>query len=307
LIIFHPHPHAEFNPSSTPSPQYIMAEKTPLEYFEEIALRYEATIGGFAREVARHIIRGPVGTSITTDSVVLDNACGPAVVTEEILFALPASSTFPTVHAVDISPAMIGVARSRPTLAAHADRIYFGVMPGETLDFPDETFTHSVTNLGIFFFVDAAKGAQEVFRTLKPGGVAALTCMAALPHVEIVQRAQAAVRPDEPPYTIPINPAWTVPSHIEGVLRTAGFENVEVGEAIGHIGAPNADGVPTKLLGIFGSVIEAWSAEEKEAFKAELRRIVPGALETYKKGEGVANEVEEVGIRMKSYVAIARK
>lgn len=284
-----------------------MADKTALEYFEEIARRYEATIGGFARGVARHIVRGPVGASITSDSVVLDSACGPAVVTEEILFALPASSTFPTVHAVDISPAMIGVARSRPTLAPHADRITFGVMPGETLDLPDETFTHSITNLGIFFFTDAAKGAQEVFRTLKPGGVAALSCMAGLPHLELVQRAQAAVRPDEAPYNIPIDPRWTDASHIESVLRTAGFENVEVGEAISHIGAPTADGVATKLLGIFGQAIESWSAEEKGAFATELRRIVPGAVESFKTGEGVAGEVEEVGIRMRAYVAIAKK
>ncbi|KFY19131.1 hypothetical protein V491_04582, partial [Pseudogymnoascus sp. VKM F-3775] len=79
-----------------------MAPKSPFEHFEEIALRYETTMGGLSRELSRYIIRGPAATTISTDSVVLDNACGPAIVTEEILFALPASSIPPIIQAVDI-------------------------------------------------------------------------------------------------------------------------------------------------------------------------------------------------------------
>ncbi|KAJ4168552.1 hypothetical protein NW754_010470 [Fusarium falciforme] len=33
------------------------------------------------------------------------------------------------------------------------------VMPGEKLEFQDETFTHSITNLGILFFTDGDAGA----------------------------------------------------------------------------------------------------------------------------------------------------
>jgi ubiquinone/menaquinone biosynthesis C-methylase UbiE len=284
-----------------------MAPKTPFEHFEEIALRYETTMGGLSRELSRYIIRGSAGASIGTDSVVLDNACGPAIVTEEILFALPPSDTPPTIHAVDISPAMIGAARSKPALAAHADRIYLAVMPAEKLTFPDAIFSHSITNLGIFFFADAAQGASEIFRTLQPGGVAILTMFAAFPHLELVRRAQAAVRPNEPPFSIPVDPAWFETAHIENVLHVAGFENVTVGETIGHYGAPTAEGVADRLLSLFGAVSETWSAEEKGAFEKELRRIVPGALERCQRGVGVADEVEEVGIPMRTYVVVARK
>ncbi|OBT43577.1 hypothetical protein VE00_07022 [Pseudogymnoascus sp. WSF 3629] len=283
-----------------------MAPKTPFEHFEEIALRYETTMGGLSRELSRYIIRGPAAT-ISTDSVVLDNACGPAIVTEEILFALPASNTPPAIHAVDISPAMIGAARSKPGLAAHAERIHLAVMPAEKLTFPDATFSHSITNLGIFFFADAAQGASEIFRTLQPGGVAFLTVFAAFPHLELVRRAQAAVRPDEAPFSIPVDLAWFETAHIEGLLRSAGFGDVVIGETVGHYGAPNADGVADRLLLLFGAVSETWSAEEKEAFEKELRRIVPGALETFQRGLGVAGELEEVGIPMRTYVVTARK
>lgn len=284
-----------------------MAPKTPFEHFEEIALRYETTMGGLSRELSRYIIRGTAATSIGTDSVVLDNACGPAIVTEEILFALPASNTPPTIHAVDISPAMIGAARSKSTLAAHAERIHLAVMPAEKLTFHDATFSHSITNLGIFFFADAAQGAREIYRTLQPGGVAFLTVFAAFPHLELVRRAQAAVRPDEPPFSIPVDPAWFETTHIEGILRAAGFEDVVVGDTVAHYGAPSAAGVADRLLSLFGAVFETWSVEEKEAFEKELRRIVPGALETFQRGVGVAGEVEEVGIPMRTYVVTARK
>ncbi|KFY08631.1 hypothetical protein V492_06065 [Pseudogymnoascus sp. VKM F-4246] len=284
-----------------------MAPTTPFEHFEKIAVRYETTMGGLSRELARHIIRSPAAASIGTDSVVLDNACGPAIIAEEILFALPASNIPPTIHAVDISPAMIAGARSKPALAAHADRIHLAVMPAEKLTFPDATFSHSITNLGIFFFSDAAQGAHEIFRTLQPGGIAFLTAFAGAPHLELMRRAQAVVKPDEPPFSIPIDPRWAEPTHIEGVLRSAGFEDVVVGETVGHYGASSADGVADRLLALFGAMFETWTADEKEAFDTELRRILPGALETCTRGVGVAGEVEDVGIPMRTYAVTARK
>ncbi|KFY15740.1 hypothetical protein V491_05580 [Pseudogymnoascus sp. VKM F-3775] len=202
---------------------------------------------------------------------------------------------------------MIGAARSKPALAAHADRIQLAAMPAEKLTFPDATFSHSITNLGIFFFADAAQGAREIFRTLQPGGIAFLTVFAAFPHLELIRRAQAAIRPDEQPFSIPVGPAWFEVAHIEGVLRDVGFEDVVVGETVGHYGAPSAAGVADRLLLLFGAMLEAWSADEKEAFDKELRRIVPGALETCRRGVGVAGEVEEVGIPMRTYVVTARK
>lgn len=264
-------------------------------------------MGGLSRELSRYIIRSAIGGSIGTDSVILDNACGPAIVTEEILFALPPSDTLPTIHAVDISPAMIGAACSKSALAAHADRIHLAVMPAEKLTFPDEIFSHSITNLGIFFFADAAQGAREIFRTLQPGGVAFLTIFAAFPHLELVRRAQAAVRPDEPLFSIPVDPAWFETAHIESVLHVAGFEDIVIEETVGHYGAPTAAGVADRLLSLFGVVYETWSSEEKEAFEKELRRIVPGALESFQRGVGVSDEVEEVGIPMRTYVVTARK
>ncbi|KFY82902.1 hypothetical protein V498_08403 [Pseudogymnoascus sp. VKM F-4517 (FW-2822)] len=131
-----------------------MASKTAFEHFEDIAARYEKTMGGLSQGLSRHIDRGPAVT-INTDSVVLDNACSTAIVRGEIFRALPASDILPTVHAVDINPAVVGSARSKPVIAAHADHIHFEVMLAEKLTFLGAIFTYSITNIGIFFFTDA--------------------------------------------------------------------------------------------------------------------------------------------------------
>jgi len=48
-------------------------------------------------------------------------------------------------------------------------------MTVEKLDFPDEAFTHSITNLGIFFFADADETAKQTFQTPKGEGTSIVT------------------------------------------------------------------------------------------------------------------------------------
>lgn len=55
-----------------------MASKTSFEHFEDIAARYEKTMGGRSQWLSRHIVRG-LAVTINTDSVVLDNACSTAL------------------------------------------------------------------------------------------------------------------------------------------------------------------------------------------------------------------------------------
>jgi ubiquinone/menaquinone biosynthesis C-methylase UbiE len=58
----------------------------------------------------------------------------------------------------------------------------------QDLTFPDEMFTHSFTNFAIFSLPDneAARAASHIYRTLKPGGTAAITTWAEAPQREIL-------------------------------------------------------------------------------------------------------------------------
>src|SRR5690606_8037008 len=125
-----------------------------------------------------------LSTLSSPDAHLLDNACGPGIVTEEIAKRCATKgAAFPTVSAVDAAQKMVDLGRKRFEGTEHAAKVTFQQMPGEELDFPDGTFSHSVTNLGILFFADGDAGAREIYRTLKPGGVAVVTSWAGLSYL----------------------------------------------------------------------------------------------------------------------------
>ncbi|KAF5717574.1 ubiquinone menaquinone biosynthesis methyltransferase ubiE [Fusarium mundagurra] len=133
---------------------------TPTEYFNKTAEKYEAATGGATRELAHHAISSIAALKpLTSESKILDNVCGTGIVTDSIL----KSGIQPEIHAVDVAENMIRIARER--FSSHPN-VHTAVMRGEELSFPDDIFTHSITNLGLMYFTDASKGAREIARTL---------------------------------------------------------------------------------------------------------------------------------------------
>ena len=104
--------------------------------------------------------------------VVLDNVCGSAVVTDEVLKVCPGAH----VHAVDALPGTIGMVTRMIQQRGWEGRIETKVMDGQHLEFDDHFFDSSITNLGIFFFPNPNLGARELCRTLKKRGTAVVTC-----------------------------------------------------------------------------------------------------------------------------------
>lgn len=297
-----------------------MASKTAIQHFDDAAKSYEELTGGCTRELARYILTLTPDTG--TESTILDNASGPAIVTEELLLRTAAPHNTPrAIHVVDASPAMIEAARAKKLglattaaaaatteAAAAADSaIHFAVMPAESLEFSDNTFTHSFTNLGILFFADAVQGAREIFRTLQPGGVAVVTSWADLGYLDIVRKAQAAVRPDATPYALPISESWFLQKHVEDVLREGGFSSIEVHEREVHLGAASLEGVCGLLVRSFGSVCMDWDGGEQEAFKARLVDFARPVAREYRVGGGADGGADGFGIPMMAIVAVARK
>jgi ubiquinone/menaquinone biosynthesis C-methylase UbiE len=56
-----------------------------------------------------------------------------------------------------------------------AAQVQSEVMDAQELKYPDDKFTHSFTNFALMAIPDPAKAAKQIYRTLKPGGTAALT------------------------------------------------------------------------------------------------------------------------------------
>ena len=99
------------------------------------------------------------------------------------------------------------------------------VLDSEDLSvFANGTFSHSYTNFSIFFFHDPPKAAAEIHRTLKTlGGTALVTSWAGLGYVPLLQRAQQAVRPDEPVWPGPVPQVWMRSEKVEGDVDCGGI------------------------------------------------------------------------------------
>jgi ubiquinone/menaquinone biosynthesis C-methylase UbiE len=147
------------------------APKTAIEHFNRSAESYEKYTAGCTREVAQYILRLPdLADAGSPGTVVLDNACGTAIVTEEIIQRRRQKETeTATIHAVDAAPNMVDMARRKiEGLNTQHCSVTTQVMPGEHLSFENDTFTHSITNLGIPFYQDGLAGPRRSTGRLSP-------------------------------------------------------------------------------------------------------------------------------------------
>lgn len=286
---------------STSDPQ-----PTALEHFSTLAATYEATTGGCTRELARHLVT--LLPPVTPSSKILDNACGNGIVAQELLYKNP---TVPLdITATDGAAPMVALARHAILAINPATQLTTAVMPGEALGFPDNSFSHSITNQGILFFRDGPQGAREIHRTLQPGGTAIVTSWRKLGYLGPVHAAQKAVRPSEPLFRLPISDAWFAPAHLERVLRDAGFADVALHEKSVWYAAPSVEAFTQGIVGLFSTISAGWSEGEKELFRSTFREVAEGAVVGVKReghGESAGETRDMVGVEMVAIVAVARK
>lgn len=283
---------------------YVMAGKPPtaVEFFNAIAEGYEVTTGGCPRELAHKVL--PLlqkNNPITSSSIILDNACGTGTATDIILNSTDASPTF---HLVDGAENMVNLARAR---FESKPNVKASVAVGEDLSiFSDNHFSHSITNVGLLFFVDPAKGAAEIYRTLAPGGVAVVTGWEDLGYPPVLHRVQMAVRPEDKLFAMPLPPETFVPDHTRKILEGAGFSNVEMLEEWAHWAAVSDswEGLSALLMKAFGpAIFNNWTEEEREKGREVFARILPNEAESFVNPDGE----KAVGIKMKAIVAVCRK
>ena len=65
---------------------------------------------------------------------------------------------------------------------------------------PDNYFTHSTNNFSIFAFAHPGNAVREMYRTLRTGGLALVTCWRRFAPMFIVHAAQKKIRPGPATY-----------------------------------------------------------------------------------------------------------
>lgn len=203
-------------------------QPTPKEWntlFNKAASNYEKQSAGVTRLLGQQVL--PLLPPVTTSSIVHDNACGPGVITSEIITqASKAGIEPPTIYATDFNKGMIDVLQSTID-ARNLKTVTAQVMDGSDLSlFEDDKFTHSITNFGIFAFPDAVAGAKHIFRTLKPGGVAAITTWKYPGNIFFINHVLQELAPGLEEW-FPVR-EWTQEARLRSIIEEGGFEKDKI-------------------------------------------------------------------------------
>ncbi len=265
--------------------------------FHDYANDYERRVGGATRAIAVHFISH---LSIPSNAMVVDISCGTAAATGEILKASPDAH----VCAVDVSKGMIDIVQSKiQERPEWAKRVETAVMDGQKLDYEDDRFDLSITNFGIFFYPDPEQGAREIYRTLKKGGTAVVTCWKEFGLLELLYECQKIIKPAKPVAAMPVFEKWRDSTVIKKCLESAGFAHVDFDSKEVMIGGENDNGTHhggiEMLKGMIGN---DWSDEEKGKLL--------GAIQTLSDAQEHNFFVEEngmQGVRLAGWIATAQK
>jgi SAM-dependent methyltransferase len=127
---------------------------------------------------------------------VLDLGCGAGALT---LRAAELVGPSGRVDAVDISPEMLRVARSRVADAGFSN-VHFHHGGAEALPLPQHTADAMLAGMSLMFVLDRAAGAREMARVLRPGGRLVAAFPTGLDTCELVkfQRIIGAYAPEPP-------------------------------------------------------------------------------------------------------------
>ncbi|TLD28203.1 hypothetical protein PspLS_03754 [Pyricularia sp. CBS 133598] len=217
---------------------------------------------------------------------VLDNACGAAVVTCQLLDSGLPTDQLTRIVAADIDPRMMAWVAE---WAVQQEQGWAGRGVVEVMTFdqqanplPDETFSHVFNNFGVFMSRNDTKTLVETLRVLEHGGLAGFTSW-----VDILwwdRLAVPAVRrfiPDAPEMpdikTILPEHGWSSTASARARMESVGFVDVVAEEFTFSPDIPGHDfaqaiGVVTRTM-----VGMKWCAEDYERFADQIE----GALDKF--------------------------
>jgi SAM-dependent methyltransferase len=192
------------SPLASPEPWSLVADDYTLELLPMFEL--------FSRD-ALALAPTPPGARI------LDVAAGPGTLT------LIAAESGRSVSAIDFSPQMVMNLKRRLNGAQLGADVRLG--DGQALPWGDAEFDAAFSMFGLMFFPDRARGFSELYRVLKPGGVAVVSSWATLEGIfASIMAAMREVLP-EIPFGTGKGPLAD-PEEFARELAAAGFADVKV-------------------------------------------------------------------------------
>ncbi|KAI1325128.1 S-adenosyl-L-methionine-dependent methyltransferase [Xylariaceae sp. FL0255] len=280
------------------------------DYFSKLAGVYSRQTGHATLNILADVISENVQTSshpIGPDSVVHDAAAGPGIGAAALVSRLSKEQLPKEVLVSDNVAMMVSAARESLTGSAFASTSASPLKHVEckeldaqdlTESVPDGYFTHSIINFSIFTFTRPVDAVREMYRTLRPDGLAIVTCWRLFAPKFIVHAAQRKIRPD-----LPLMPMPGQEFFEEGVLQKVVEEGGFTGERITVLerslvvsDKEDVEGLTMFMTGPMMAKAREGYTEEEEGRWAECIR------------QAVTDEIERFdGIRFEAYVLLALK
>ncbi|KAF2806545.1 S-adenosyl-L-methionine-dependent methyltransferase [Mytilinidion resinicola] len=283
----------------SPSPTPPFVPKQALGILANAVDVYEKTGGKVTAQFAEEYIK--LVSPFPADSVIHDNACGPGTVTRKIM----ATSPLPTIKivATDSNPAFLSHVRA--AVIANKWPVEVENMRSEAVALPNDYFTHSFTNIAIFMMGSAGlDGATEIYRTLKPGGVAVVNCWQTLAWLEPIKAVQMATRsPGRAGKAPPVS--WADGTQLRKVMVQAGFkeENITMSSSEASAVAKDLHSWAELSWAYLGG-LQGWAQEDEDRWDEAIDLLVA------KLQEAVGTTVDEDGIvymEASQHMLIAKK
>ncbi|OTB04904.1 hypothetical protein M426DRAFT_320479 [Hypoxylon sp. CI-4A] len=269
------------------------------DYFSKFASVYARQTGHSTLNILTDVLTNNLsGHPIGPDSVVHDTAAGPGIGAAAIVASLPQDQLPKEILVTDNVPMMVSAARE--SLAAsplpHAESKELDSQDLSSV--PDNHFTHSIDNFSIFTFLRPAEAIRETYRTLRPDGLAIVTCWRRFAPVYIVHAAQKKIRPELPLMPTP-NPQFFEEGVLQKVVEEGGFakDKISVVDKVLVVSdAENIAGLTALMSGpMMAKAREGYTAEEEARWGETVK-------------QAVQEEVDQFGgIRFEAYVLLATK
>jgi len=190
----------------------------PAEVWEN-AESLERYVGRWSRLVAREFV---AWLQVPPGSRWLDIGCGSGALTETVL----AEAGPESIEGVDTSEAFVAYAASRVT----DPRASFAVADAQALDRPGAAYDAVASSLVLNFLPDPARGAAEMRRVVRPGGVVAGYVWDYAGEMQLMRRfwdAAAELDPAAADLDEGRRMAGCNPADLEALFAGAGLEEVE--------------------------------------------------------------------------------
>lgn len=222
-------------------------------------------------------------TSLPNGSKIHDNGCGTGAATAAIMSSISPSTQI-SIIGTDINRRALEIYKEQ---AAEKNWPATAVpMDSTALSYADEVFTHSIGNALLFVLPDdGLQAMKEMYRTLKPGGIAAVNSWAYVPNMEPIQIAAQSTRPPGTPLPRQGMDKWSRAAFLQDVVEKGGFEEekIKIVQSDVFVEIGDLDSYATMLWSFIGGTSAVGWLESDEERWEEAIAVVKKEL---KKSEG---------------------